>query len=723
MRAGLLGGRADALGYVAVPKLQDLLDRLPSNVTQYALVQGPPRGVAYVTEAEPTWVAPDLTPVDDEALEPGKTALIIISAPAAVGKSMLAREIAHETGAVLWDLAAFQVGSNFLAGTLSNAHGFDATSDVANGMSRGDFLIVMDALDEAVVKAGIANLEAFAEDLATVLGTLKPARPAIVILARAETAELTDLILKERGLPVAHYSIAYFDQAQAEEFLDRKLDRRPEPSHRSHREPFIQARNLLFSKVFTVLGLETGAWEEPEARGFLGYAPVLEALAEYLDHGNYAVLANEIEASFRANAANDRPGIWRFLVVIVERVLDREQGKLQENLPDDLKTRIREAGKLDAIYTPDEQCRRLVARALNQRHPAPDLPAELREDYETALRQILGEHPFVGAAREDFANVVFRDYIFARALVLGPEDERDEVRAFVGGAAFRPSPLLARLMLEMTPRSNGTRQIQARDFPILYESMRAEDAAGRSIGLSITETDGTLIAQVSSPTAGHLDLAVSVTEGEALEIQRRLSNAQVALENVTVMLGRAGEPFTLGPNTSVRAPGLIVRAPDLQIETRPTPDGGVLLVTERFSSEAPEVKITHHGPGKLELAVPHELAYPWAQYSSTWSETVTDQELEIAPALVELAKLVTWFKSEGYGSLGMHAEPLDAAAAKGRVSQALLDYTLNRGLITKEGKLYHLHPERFGLSLQQVKTRIASEPVRRFLEEYVARPS
>jgi hypothetical protein len=211
---------------------------------------------------------------------------------------------------------------------------------------------------------------------------------------------------------------------------------------------------------------------------------------------------------------------------------------------------------------------------------------------------------------------------------------------------------------------------------------------------------------------------MAVNEGEALEVPRRLANAQITVDRTPVIFGQSGEPFTLGPNTAVQAPEIVSLSAEVRVETRGALDGGVLLVCEQFSSEAPDVQIKSYGPSRLELATGAELTYPWAQYVVPRPESVGRDDGEVAAALADLAKLVNRFSSSGYGGLGTHARYLDAAAGKGRVSRALLDYSLQRGLITKEGGLYQLHPEQFGLSFQQVKARVPSDSVRRFLQEY-----
>ncbi|MDP9294346.1 MAG: hypothetical protein M3O90_08000, partial [Actinomycetota bacterium] len=79
-----------------MPTVREILSSLPADVTQHPIVGSPPAGVTYVHEEDPRFVPPDLTPVNGSAIELGSTALVLISAPAAVGKSMLARALARD---------------------------------------------------------------------------------------------------------------------------------------------------------------------------------------------------------------------------------------------------------------------------------------------------------------------------------------------------------------------------------------------------------------------------------------------------------------------------------------------------------------------------------------------------------------------------------------------------------------------------------------------------
>src|SRR2546426_356194 len=79
-------------------------------------------GLSYVTASNPTFVEPYLSV--DKPIEAGRTSVVLLSAPGAVGKSTLASELAFKTGGLLWDLSRFQVGSKTFSRTILDAYGF-----------------------------------------------------------------------------------------------------------------------------------------------------------------------------------------------------------------------------------------------------------------------------------------------------------------------------------------------------------------------------------------------------------------------------------------------------------------------------------------------------------------------------------------------------------------------------------------------------------------------
>jgi hypothetical protein len=77
-------------------------------------------GLTDVKTSNPVFVEPTLGAV--RPIEPGRTSVVLLSAPGAVGKSTLAKELAYASGGLLWDLSKFQVGSSTFSGTLLDAY-------------------------------------------------------------------------------------------------------------------------------------------------------------------------------------------------------------------------------------------------------------------------------------------------------------------------------------------------------------------------------------------------------------------------------------------------------------------------------------------------------------------------------------------------------------------------------------------------------------------------
>ena len=119
--------RGRAIYDPSMPALEALLTTLPSVSEPPSLVDPAPNGIRYVTSERAEFVDPPLTILDGR-LEQAQ--VVVVSAPAAVGKSMLAEYLAYRTGGVLWNLADFHVGNNFAVGTLADAHSPAALSNV-----------------------------------------------------------------------------------------------------------------------------------------------------------------------------------------------------------------------------------------------------------------------------------------------------------------------------------------------------------------------------------------------------------------------------------------------------------------------------------------------------------------------------------------------------------------------------------------------------------------
>lgn len=114
--------------------IADLVAALPRGDEFAAKATGRPRGFGAVSAPSLAFVPPDL--VAEQPLQPGRTAVLLISAPGAVGKSSLAEELAARTGAPLWDLSRVNVGSGTLAGTVHEAYADKAVGNRSGAANR-----------------------------------------------------------------------------------------------------------------------------------------------------------------------------------------------------------------------------------------------------------------------------------------------------------------------------------------------------------------------------------------------------------------------------------------------------------------------------------------------------------------------------------------------------------------------------------------------------------
>lgn len=614
-------------------KFSDLLDLLPRG--DHFIAKKPPRGLSYFSGTNPRFVEPDLNV--QKAIELGKTSVVILSAPGAVGKSTLAAELAWRTGAPLWDLSQFQVGSKTFSGTIFEAYDFEATG-VIKRIGNGEFLFVLDALDEAQVRAGSQNFDAFLTDLATFLEEPR-AKPTIVLLARSDTATWIELVLEDARVPLAVYEISYFDESQAKSFIEKRLDERRasdgKPAlHRQQTKPFEDSRTALFTAIYTLFGVPAAeAWTDVRVRDFLGYAPVLEALSEYLDVTNYLTLVNEFQDD--ASSVNDP---WEFLRDILRRLLDRESQKFREMVHERLEVKANEAewDRWDELYTTDEQCARVLTHALDLKNGlGSPLPKGLANDYEEALKTFLPQHPFL--AGRGFANVVFREFVYAWGVTRAVPYLATALRSTMRDreAPFLPSQLFSRFALA----GQVSVTLDGQDIGPFYESLLARPAP---VVLSLFGGEDGAQAIVSIDGDDDNETVLDVLDtGGGIHFWRRLKDASV--DGATrVRIGLEGERFVLGPGVVVDSERFSVECDELDVDVQ----DDVLIEAREYSSTVHPLGLRIRNEstgGRLTVSWPN-LGHPWATYRGRKEEKTSDMWSSARGAV--LKKFIMMFRRQ-----------------------------------------------------------------------------
>lgn len=437
--------------------------------------------------------------------------VLVIEGAGAVGKSAAAEAFAAMTNWPLIRADRAQVGSYSLTGLISDAMGL--TGDYFARMARGECGLCVDALDEALMRAGSNNFLAFMDNVVDVARSKLKTEggPILVLFGRSEAAELTVEFLRESGIRVVRGSISFFNRDGADEYVRKYLDRRaresspPRPEYhiaRSHPVAFGRALEERFSAVGRLIAPQEGKfrtdWES--AKEFLGYAPVLDAISESVASTNPAAEASS------TGLAED----YRLIIDIVEFILYREQRKIQAGVAKKLQAKSDAAAddlQVDSLYGIDEQVARLLGAVeslpLEVALPA-SLPSEVRETYEESVANFLPDHPFLRG--RNFSSVIFSDYAISRL-------EAPVGRAVTDSWSWsgEVGPFYARMLSKL--RDESCLDLDERSVGRLIRWWRAESELLRSTGHVIMMGDnGSLYFQLvrigdDSPTGAPSQMA------------------------------------------------------------------------------------------------------------------------------------------------------------------------------------------------------------------------
>jgi len=683
-------------------------------------VQQPRLGIRYVDAPPPDYIVPPLT-VETEFDE--GTAVVMLSAPAATGKSAAARYVAGTVGAPLFDLSTIQVGDGTFAGSVANAFGFSAGTRVLTELESGNGLIVVDALDEAELRAGNRNFNAFLLELCRFART-EPAKPTVLLLARTETADWVDVAFADEGVSLARYSIGFFDRDRAYEFIDAKLRHtagvQGPPPHTVHVQAFERARELLLDKIYTIFDADPGhAWDDEDVVSFLGYAPVLEALSEYLSVRNYQRLAETLESSSITSPGNGRAQ-WHFLVRLVEGLLLREQGKFRDNVWPQLAELLeQEWSGENALYTPEEQCERLLSRTL-PKVPRPEIPismpGQIRIAYEEAVTSAIANHPFLGA-RDGYANVVFRDYVYARTLhdrllsIQGIQAVRQGMRS----TAYLPAPLFGNFLLALNADVERPR-VAAQDLGIVLDSLASRLQAHEQMPVFAAGTKKSAGAVIAAVRDGSISETVMelVEPDRGLSFPARLRDASIFFDG-PVELGGQGHSFTLGPNVLLSCQELYVITPELAIYSEP--EHPVEIVAGSYLGSQ-NLRIGTYGQGNIRASW-EAMEYPWVQYQVEATTPAVHEPL--GREFAQLRRIVRRFRDARRGELFIYKELMDNFVLAGNeLASFLMKRLLERGLISSDYRFYRLDIQQLdasGLNYTDLRENRLTPSIRQFLSD------
>lgn len=484
--------------------------------------------------------------------------VIIISSPAAVGKSTVAKALAAVNKLPLLDLAEVPVSTNALVGLL--------TTDVAlpvnpiEALHRGELAVVVDALDEGRLLSGDTSFEKFLETSWELLlkDRAVPDRPKIILFGRDIAAELVETslqVLEQSDITSAWLVLEFFDhpgavrviEAHAEETarLDKRVWRTTGPT-----QAVVAA---FFDAIEGALRLpERTLWKNVEGRAFAGYAPVLAAIGR--------LISRETNPA-RLQTALGQAGVkraWDVIERVAEEILDREQEKVKTQLERQVSSDVS-----SDVYAATEQLRYLGQVAHNVPITIVDPPgfsSADREVYRTIVDQQLPEHPFL--QQGELTSDVLASIVLAHALVQGMAAIPDPFR-------LRPlsrQPFLWRAVQRQLDTA-GEDLIEGQYLGCILNSLWNDSIAG-GVETRCESTDSTGLVRVEINVPSHGSWAFDALPPIEFYEQLR-GRTEIDVDDAVVWQGHQGEQespaFEIRDDIGFRAADLDLRATSVRI--------------------------------------------------------------------------------------------------------------------------------------------------------------
>lgn len=667
------------------------------------------RGWNHVSEGLPTFLeAPLRLAPGLEGSDPLEASVILVSAPGAVGKSTLARQIAFETNSMLVDLAeAEPVGGNTVVGGL-------AKTGLYTPFLQGQASLIIDGLDEARMIAPQRHFEAFLND---VKGLADTSRKPLVLLGRTGAVQESWMILDDLGITAAVLEIQHYDDDQAAEFAKiRVQDLRKEARRRS---PDGEAIGLLLDRFRKQTGEEGGV--------FAGYSPVLIAIAESIADRDAAPAQNtqRLIAQIRRGEAPIT------LSDITRSILEREQGKLKGG-------DLEDSSLIGELYGPEEQLARLAA-VLYPGLPIPPLPPMSDKDLETyngRLETWLHEHPFLHANGREASSAVFGGVIASHAL-LNPANANDSLSTRILGE--KVNPFLARFYLAGLRACSGQEiTIPSSHVGVLYASVRAGLTMGETASLRIEgETGG---EEGSDDTAeveitrmrgdrGEWEPLRFITDANGnFHLGSRIENIDMAVPGAEVTLGPGSEAVLVAP-VSIDASAIYIDADRIvaEISGRRADEIGadhamVWLGSEHVVVPGPLSRPVRRAGAVLGLSGPWAENYPWRDFRVVRKE---NSDPRIASAERALFRILRLCRSRQPGVMGAPRAAIDDLRRSRGTGRVVRNQLLREQVLTVREHLYELHlgllASRVGLTFQLIRSRTSKSETVAFLQRALAR--
>ncbi|MFG3487547.1 hypothetical protein [Streptomyces sp. NPDC047972] len=641
----------------------DLLERLPEgNFTGHG------SRAFRISQPHETFIPPNLDILDSSPAP----LITLISARGATGKSRLAEQVSAVKQVPLWLLDQdMAVSGDALRARLCD---YTTATDGLHRLTESPTsFILIDALDEARMRVSGASWYEYIQTLFAA----SEKRHSLVLFGRERVLE--DVWANFPGNSANWFEISHFDADQRATYIDLYVGE----AQSKESDTYIEARD-------TVLKALSGAVEGNQADSFIGYAPVLYAVALLLE-GNLLKIRN----SFLPEVGNER----RITVLgdIIEQLLKREQEKTRK-LAQQLGLAPSRA------YTPGEQIDWLAHHLLNSK--APDLswcPDPLKAEYRNKIREFIDDHPFRSENR--WANPVFSAYVAAERF------DRIEIRE-----DLQPVGLATGLLFEFISAKEDELVVDEWQFAALHASLMASERHNVEVSVSISggepsaasdplgdtlHMEGELTLWENSGSRNSIRVDVVLDKEGTVDLKGPLASLSLTFPGLVTVNPSSGSA-NFGPDCFIRCRDLRVSGDSVQVSLRPNvmgsddlQDGSTSVTFELTGGLLCNAQLAGNPPvDSFEVSIPpgRQIGYPWYPYQKTM-ELPSAEPNERAIRFVKM--LMNLLRNHGHkGTPAVFDKKLEGRQSiKGGEFKRVISALQKAGVVSLDGPMIHLTSE------------------------------
>lgn len=606
---------------------------------------------------------------------------VLVSAPGATGKSAFGKYVACKRNGLYWNLAELNIGDGTFQGTLYKALGVSKISGYAQDLQNGNATLVIDAFDEAEIISGRKNVEIFLTEANEFLE--ESTVPSIVLLSRTETAQNIAVFFKTNKIPYIHYEIGYFPETQAREFVLKTAEKRKTITPAVEEcvdQYFKQVRTLVHDKNIV--------------EKFLGYAPVLEAIAAHIaEISNTAKLLSELrEGSTEVSLIHS----------IMDNLLEREKEKFVSAFRVRLGEDQNKVQNWENVYSKEEQLVRVLNFILfgetnSADYPTAAIPSHFLDEYNEVIARFLPQHPFVQNcfadqngvdAKMDFAGPAFRDYGLAY-LILKDDFEASAELYYQGekSDAHFPSQLFWNHYIDL---NQG--RLKSKHFVYLMEAYKSKISVGNQAYLDLYQDSDGAVATF------RIEKAKEIIDSATLDVDvspegfvfGNISNTSIDVAGTVVLDQKDNLHLT---DSTIMCETLVVNANALHVSSYSPCTTTICSNQPMRARPGAPLNIQLSGDGEIQVDIPNIYEFPkLSRFKYSFAEA---DDLDIYVFVHCLRKIFSSFRTHKKDMPARDAEKIDfVVIGDNPLRKSLFEFLTQKQIVFKDAHLYKIDVEK-----------------------------